>query len=100
MSVLSAGSYRWAIRPSCQSTRKRGQVSSASPTKTTSARLSKLLFADARPRTADNCEGAAPPELGQDFAHARALNHHPGYADNIGFGAPLEIDWLDVLVDD
>ena len=62
--------------------------------------IAKVAFVDADPRTADNRECAEPLELSQDLSHAHALHDHPGYPNDVGFGAPGEIDWLDILIND
>src|SRR5262249_11254282 len=62
-------------------------------------KLAEVVFLDGCPGTADDDERAAALQLGDDLPHPPALDHHAGEADDVGAGAALEVDRLDVLVE-
>ena len=100
MSVFSACSYRSACSPRAHSSRNRGQVSSASPTKITSTSPSNQFSAtliQGPPTTVKMPRSASST---QDLAHPVALDRHAGQADDVERLERIEVDLLDVLVDD
>ena len=61
--------------------------------------IGEICLVDGDPRAAHDGEDPAPLQLGENLGHAEALNAHARDADDIGGGAALEIDCLDVLID-
>ncbi len=59
----------------------------------------EVVFLDRHQRPADDGEDPASLQLGEDLLHPEPLDAHAGHADDVGPGAALVVDRLDVLVD-
>ena len=60
----------------------------------------EVVLLDRHPGPADDREDPPTLQLGQDLPHPEPLDAHPGHADDVGPGATVEVDRLDVLVDE
>ena len=61
---------------------------------------SKIVLLDGDPRTSHDRIDIALLQLGQNFTHALTLHDHSADANDVGTGAAIEIDRLDILVDE
>ena len=61
--------------------------------------VAEVVFRHSDHGPADHGEHPAPFQIGQDLLHPVPLDAHAGGADDVGAGAALEVDGLNVLID-